>query len=227
MPLALAWALSVHKCQGMTLDRVQTGLSRAFDCGMVYVALSRVRSLEGLMLTGFEPSRILVSAQGPSFEAVGHSNPPLPRCPSSRPHPLSPPPTSKLDVLLRPSVSRALLALVCPCVSLCTVSRVNVFSVCDMIGGGSPCCGVLQVIGRELTLLLVYTILECPQFIFTVLQVYIFNFYSRLVKSSVSHLLRNSISGFTVCGVKVARCSNILSIWIQSLHILHCYSYII
>ena len=69
VPLALAWALSVHKCQGMTLDRVQTDLSRAFDCGMVYVALSRVRSLEGLMLTGFEPSRIRVSAQGPSFEA--------------------------------------------------------------------------------------------------------------------------------------------------------------
>jgi len=58
VPLILAWALSVHKCQGMTLDRVQTDLSNAFECGMVYVALSRVRNLKGLQLTGFDPSKI-------------------------------------------------------------------------------------------------------------------------------------------------------------------------
>jgi len=58
VPLILAWALSVHKCQGMTLDRVQTNLSNAFAYGMVYVALSRVRNLEGLQLTGFDPSKI-------------------------------------------------------------------------------------------------------------------------------------------------------------------------
>lgn len=60
VPLILAWALSVHKCQGMTLDRVETDLSRAFDFGMVYVALSRVRSLEGLNLKAFDPSKIKV-----------------------------------------------------------------------------------------------------------------------------------------------------------------------
>lgn len=58
VPLMLAWALSIHKCQGMTLDRLHTDLSRAFGCGMVYVALSRVRSLKGLSLSGFSPAKI-------------------------------------------------------------------------------------------------------------------------------------------------------------------------
>lgn len=58
IPLVLAWAVSIHKCQGMTLDRIHSNLSRAFDFGMVYVALSRVRSLSGLHLSGFNPSKI-------------------------------------------------------------------------------------------------------------------------------------------------------------------------
>jgi ATP-dependent DNA helicase PIF1 len=58
LPLLLAWALSIHKCQGMTLEKLYTDLSKAFGCGMVYVALSRVRSLEGLHLKGFTPSKI-------------------------------------------------------------------------------------------------------------------------------------------------------------------------
>jgi ATP-dependent DNA helicase PIF1 len=60
IPLILAWALSIHKCQGMSLDRVHTDLTRAFDYGMVYVALSRVKTLEGLHLSGFDPSKIKV-----------------------------------------------------------------------------------------------------------------------------------------------------------------------
>lgn len=67
VPLILAWALSVHKCQGMTLDRVEIDLSRSFEYGMVYVALSRVKSLDGLRLIGFDASRIKVHSKVVQF----------------------------------------------------------------------------------------------------------------------------------------------------------------
>lgn len=52
IPLTPAWALSIHRAQGMTLDKVKVDVSKAFADGQVYVALSRVTSLQGLQIVG-------------------------------------------------------------------------------------------------------------------------------------------------------------------------------
>ena len=63
IPLRLAWAITVHKSQGMSLDAAEIDLSKSFEKGMGYVALSRVRSLKGLSLLGLNPMALEVDQQ--------------------------------------------------------------------------------------------------------------------------------------------------------------------
>lgn len=61
IPLILAWALTIHKSQGCTLDYAEIDVGNSiFECGQTYVALSRVKSLDGLYLTSFEPNKIRI-----------------------------------------------------------------------------------------------------------------------------------------------------------------------
>lgn len=69
LPLRLAWAITVHKSQGMTLDAARIDLSRAFVEGMGYVALSRVRSLKHLILDGLNGMALRVSPMAKQIDA--------------------------------------------------------------------------------------------------------------------------------------------------------------
>ncbi len=60
VPLRLAWAITIHKSQGMSLDAAEIDLRNAFTYGQGYVALSRVRSLDGMKVLGLNPQALLV-----------------------------------------------------------------------------------------------------------------------------------------------------------------------
>lgn len=61
LPLRLAWAMTVHKSQGMSLDAAFMDLRRVFVEGQGYVALSRVRTLKGLHLSGYNQKALMVN----------------------------------------------------------------------------------------------------------------------------------------------------------------------
>lgn len=63
IPLRLAWAITVHKSQGMTLDTARIDLRKAFVEGMGYVALSRVKNVNSLYLTGINQMALRVSEE--------------------------------------------------------------------------------------------------------------------------------------------------------------------
>jgi len=68
IPLCLSWALTIHKIQGATLQIASMDLgSSIFEFGQIYVALSRIQSLEGLFLNAFEPGRIKANPKVKQF----------------------------------------------------------------------------------------------------------------------------------------------------------------
>jgi ATP-dependent DNA helicase PIF1 len=77
IPLILSWAITIHKSQGATLDRCIIDIgSGVFEAGQSYVALSRIKSLEGVSIMSYDVSRILVNKRVKAFYAVLNPSPP-------------------------------------------------------------------------------------------------------------------------------------------------------
>ena len=82
-PLRLAWAVTIHKSQGLTFDKVIIDAAHAFAAGQVYVALSRCRTLQGIVLStpldyvvlDNDPSVIRFTSDQPPVETVNQALP--------------------------------------------------------------------------------------------------------------------------------------------------------
>lgn len=76
MPLKLAWALTVHKSQSLTLDKVAVDLSGTFTTGQAYVAISRARSLSSLRVTNYVKGSVTSDTRALQFtKSLVHVNP--------------------------------------------------------------------------------------------------------------------------------------------------------
>lgn len=67
IPLILAWALSIHKAQGQTLECVKVDLGKVFEKGQAYVALSRATCQKGLQVLRFDPRKVMAHDKVRSF----------------------------------------------------------------------------------------------------------------------------------------------------------------
>ncbi|EKD20343.1 ATP-dependent DNA helicase PIF1 [Drepanopeziza brunnea f. sp. 'multigermtubi' MB_m1] len=81
IPLTLAWALTIHKSQGMTLDYIEVSSRNIFETGQFYVALSRGTNIEGVTVTGFSRDQLPLDDdvvdfyQGTKWETFGTAEP--------------------------------------------------------------------------------------------------------------------------------------------------------
>lgn len=62
-PLRLAYGITIHRSQGMTFDKLIVNFNRIFDYGQAYVALSRTRTAEGLIIKDFNPQKIIANKE--------------------------------------------------------------------------------------------------------------------------------------------------------------------
>ena len=67
IPLILSWAITIHKAQGLTLDKISCDLSNIFSAGQAYVALSRARSLNSVFITSIDFKKISASYEASKF----------------------------------------------------------------------------------------------------------------------------------------------------------------
>jgi len=79
IPLILSWAITIHKSQGSTLERCIIDIGdRVFEAGQSYVALSRIKSLEGVSILSYDVTKILVNKRVKAFYGELNSPPPSP-----------------------------------------------------------------------------------------------------------------------------------------------------